>query len=194
MDAIETLELNGYTLNIYQDDSPMMNPRKDEYNIGIMYIPRPPRGCHFSDDDANHADALAAPVHIPVYCLDHSGIYIGPRNPGDQWDSWLAGVYYVTADKIRAEYGDAPDAIELARSVAFAELQRFSDYVAGDCYYYTIENAAGEEVDGCGGYIGDGEIEYIREIFRDFVDGELRAENPLFVAAGLDPVTGRAIA
>ena len=193
MDAIETLELNGYTLNIYRDEWPM-NPRKWEDNIGILYVPQPPRGCHFSDDDANHADALAAPVQIQVYCLDHSGVYIGPRNPGDQWDSWLAGVYYVTADKIRAEYGDAPDAIERARDVALAELQRFSDYVAGDCYYYTIENTAGDVLESCGGYIGDGEFDYIREIFRDYVDGELRAENPLFVAAGLDPVTGRAIA
>ena len=82
----------------------------------------------------------------------------------------------------------------MARNVALAELNRFSDYVEGDCYYYTIENAAGDLLDSCGGYIGDDEIGYIRETFRDFVDGELRAENPLFVAAGLDPVTGLAIA
>lgn len=193
MNDYETLELYGYTLNIYRDDYPM-NPRKDEDNLGVLYVPRPPRGCHFSDDGANNADALAAPVQIPVYCLDHSDIYIGPRNPGDPWDSWLAGVYYVTADKIRAEYGESPDAIEQARSVALVELQRFSDYVAGKCYRYTIEDADGELMDTCGGFIGDGEIKYIHEIFRDFVDGELRAENPLFVAAGLDPVTGLAIA
>lgn len=193
MDAIETMELNGYTLNVYRDECPM-NPREWEDNLGILYIPRPPRGCHFSDDGANNADALAAPVQIPVYCLDHSGIYIGARNPGNTWDSWLAGAYYVPAERIRAEYKDAPDAIERARNVALAELKRFSDYVEGDCYYYTIENAAGDLLDSCGGYIGDDEIEYIRETFRDFVDGELRAENPLFVAAGLDPITGLAIA
>ena len=193
MKALETTELSGYTLNIYCDECPI-NPRVNEDNLGILYIPRPPRGCHFSDDNASHADALTAPVQIPVYCLDHSGIYIGPRNPGDSWDSWLAGVYYVPAKRIRAEYGDTPDAIERARNCALAELKRFSDYVAGDCYYYTIENAAGDLLDSCGGYIGASEIDYIRETFREFVDSELKANNPLFVAAGLNPVTGLAIA
>lgn len=193
MDAIETMEINGYTLNIYRDECPV-NPRKDEDNLGILYIPRPPRGYDFSDVGANNTDAMAAPVKIPVYCMDHSGIYIGARNPGYPWDSWLAGVYYVPGERIRAEYKDAPDAIEQARNVALVELKRFSDYMEGDCYCYTIENAAGDLLDSCGGYVGYDEIEYIHEIFQNFVDGELRAENPLFVAAGLDPVTGLAIA
>ena len=103
-DEVLTITKNGYTLSVWRDDYPGINPRKDYSNLGTLYIPRPPRGCSFSDEDANAEDANAAPVKIPVYILDHSGIAVSAAPFGDPWDSWKAGVYYVTAEKIWEEY------------------------------------------------------------------------------------------
>ena len=90
-DAIETIEKDGYTLTIYRDDYPE-SPR-DWCNIGKLYIPRPPRGCALSDKDADADECNAAPVKLPVYVLDHSGLAISTTSFGDPWDSWRAGLY-----------------------------------------------------------------------------------------------------
>ena len=129
----------NYTLSIWRDDFPP-NPREEFDNLGTLYIPRPPRGCSFSDKDANADDAKAAPVKIPVYILDHSGLAISAAPFGDPWDSWQAGVLYVTAEKLKEEYTDRSyeEAEKTALNVLRAELQEFADYIAGDVYGFTI--------------------------------------------------------
>ena len=84
-----TQTIGNYTLSIWRDDFPT-NPREWD-NLGTLYIPRPPRGCSLSDNDASAEDADAAPVKIPVYILDHSGIVISDTPFNDPWDSWKAG-------------------------------------------------------------------------------------------------------
>lgn len=191
MDAIEQVTKHGYTLTISCDEL-AESPREWD-NIGVLYIPRPPRGCDFSDKNANREDALKAAVSIPVYILDHSGIAISSRPFGDKWDSWLAGCYYVTKETLEREYGTAPDARKRARECAEAELETFAEYIAGEVYFYTIENANGGLVDSCGGYYGDSGIRDIKETFEDLVKARFEEENALFVFAGINPETLLAI-
>lgn len=81
MNAIETLELNGYTLNIYQGRMANESARMGRQYMHFVRSAAAP-GLPLFRRRRKQRDALAAPVQIQVYCLDHSGIYIGPRNPG----------------------------------------------------------------------------------------------------------------
>lgn len=179
-DEVLTITKNGYTLSVWRDNYPGINPRKDYSNLGTLYIPRPPRGYSFSDEDANAEDANAAPVKIPVYILDHSGIAVSAAPFGDVWDSWKAGVYYVTAEKIREEYRNAPDATKKALQVARAELQTFADYIAGDIYGFTITDANGRERESVSGYFGEDGIQCIKTEFPGYVTAFETEDYPLF--------------
>ncbi len=194
MELVTSETLRGFTLNIYYDECPE-SPRTWD-NLGILYIPRPPRNCrNLSDSWVNKEDAQAAPVQIPVYCYDHGDIYIGESCPIDRWDSWRAGTYYITEEAIKKEYGAfTEETVKKAREVASAELETYSSYFSGDVYMYQIEDESGDVLDCCGGFIGDSDLDYIREIFQEFVNNRIAEESPLFVAAGINPVTLQAIA
>ena len=112
----------NYTLTIFIDEF-AHNPRAEIENLGTLYIPRPPRGYALSDKNANAEEAKAAPVKIPVYILDHSGLSLSYKSFNDSWDSWNAGIMYVTADKLKEEYGGREDAKKIAMDVLKAELQ-----------------------------------------------------------------------
>ena len=117
-----TQKNGNYTLSIFLDEF-AHNPREEFENLGTLYIPRPPRGYAFSDKNANAEEAKAAPVKIPVYILDHSGIALSYKSFNDSWDSWNAGIMYVTENKLNEKYGSREDAKKIARDVLKAELQ-----------------------------------------------------------------------
>ena len=188
-DEVLTITKNGYTLTVWRDDCPH-NPRNFD-NLGTLYIPRPPRGYSFSDNDASAEDADAAPVKIPVYILDHSGIAVSSAPFGDPWDSWQAGVYYVTAERLKKEYADRSyeEAEKAALSLLRAELQEFADYLAGDVYGFTItDDRDGKELETVGGYYGEDGIQQIKSEFPGYVAAFETAEYPLFAFAGLKNV------
>ena len=187
-DEVLTITKNGYTLTVWRDDFPT-NPREWD-TLGTLYIPRPPRGCSLSDNDASAEDADAAPVKIPVYILDHSGIAVSAAPFGDPWDSWKAGVYYVTEEKLKKEYADRSyeEAEKTALDVLRAELQTFADYIAGDVYGFTITDANGRERESVSGYYGEDGIQCIKAEFSAYVAAFEAEDYPLFAAAGLESV------
>ncbi len=186
-EAIETIEKNGYRLDIdYDQDAE--NPRTAWDNLGILYIPHPPRGCSMSDREADAADAAAAPVVLPVYILDHSGIAISETPFACPWDSWRAGCIYATKDKLISEYGqDTPETREKAKNCLRGELQEYAEYVSGNVYGYTITRKSdGELVYSCGGFYGEEGLKYIKELFDDFIKEQYKIDNPLFAYAGIE--------
>lgn len=182
----ETIEKNGYKLEI-KIDYAAENPRQGD-NLGALYIPRPPRHCAMSDDDACADEAAAAPVVLPVYVIDHGGIAISERPFGCPWDSWLAGCLYVTKEKLLAEYGqDTPETRKIAKNCLRGELQEYAAYVAGDVYGYTITRESdGEIMNSSWGFYGDEGIKYIKELFNDFIKEQYTVDNPLFAHAGIE--------
>ena len=189
-DEVLTITKNGYTLTVWKDEFPI-NPREEFDNLGTLYVPRPPRGYSFSDEGANAEDADSAPVKIPVYVLDHSGIAVRDTPFGDPWDSWQAGVYYVTAERLKKEYADRSyeEAEKTALSLLRAELQEFTDYIAGDVYGFTItDDRDGKELETVGGYFGEDGIQQIKSEFPGYVTTFEAAEYPLFAFAGLENV------
>lgn len=184
---IETIEKNGYRLDIdYDQDAE--NPRTAWDNIGVLYVPRPPRGVSMSDKEASAGDAAAAPVVLPVYVIDHSGIALSDKPFGCPWDSWQAGCLYMTEKTLLAEYGqNTPETREKAKNYLRGELQEYAAYVAGEVYGYTITRESdGELIDSCWGFYGDDGIDYIKELFEDFIKEQYKIDNPLFAYAGIE--------
>jgi len=183
---IEAIEKNGYRLDIKLDQYPE-NPRQCD-NLGTLYIPRPPRHCAMSDDGASADEAAAAPVVLPLYIMDHSGIAISDQPFGCPWDSWRAGCLYVTREKLLAEYGrDTSETREVAKNCLRAELQEYAAYISGDVYGYTITRESdGEELDSCWGFYGEDGVKYIKELFNDIVKEQYKKDNPLFAYAGIE--------
>lgn len=93
-------------------------------------------------------------VVLPLYLYDHSGITMRTSDFGDRWDSGQIGWIYATAQKIKEEWGDAPDAKKNATECLMAEVKEYDKFIRGEVYGYVIEKD-GEQVDSCWGFIGD---------------------------------------
>lgn len=94
-------KLNGYTLKIIPDENPL-NPRTDCDHLGIMlcWHRRYSLGdSHPYDTPQDFAESAAAKdmfVCLPVYLLDHSGLYVSVNDFNDSWDSGQLGFIYCT--------------------------------------------------------------------------------------------------
>lgn len=90
------VKLDGITLHVGIDEMPP-HPRKDCDNLGTLL------GWHknydFSDKDDyptskdfyESEEAKNIYVCLPVYLLDHSGLYLSVTDFHDEWDSCLLG-------------------------------------------------------------------------------------------------------
>lgn len=129
------------------------------------------------DAQVSLADLDAHYLVLHVALLDHSGLrlYEGtgahPCDPGG-WDSGQIGFMVVSHQRICREYGvqavgdlveDADGsklpALEMAARVLRAELRVYGQYLAGECYAYTLDGRG-----GCGGYCatyGDEDWQYM---------------------------------
>ena len=95
---------------------------------------------------------------VPVCVYSHSGYYIYLGEPCDRFDSGYIGVYLVSKDKIREEYGKKRISKALLKKVddVFeAELKVLNQCISGDCYAYVLTDAEGNTVDSLGGLYGD---------------------------------------
>lgn len=99
-------------------------------------------------------------VVLGLTIYEHSGITMKahrldarPGYPYDcPWDSTLAGIYFDTKES-REECGcEDWDEAKIEESM-FAEIKCYDAYLQGSCVYYNVENADGEAVGGCGGYL-----------------------------------------
>jgi hypothetical protein len=167
--AIETFEVEGYTVKIYQDEDPM-NPREND-NLCVMVCEH--RNYELGDRKATETELEAvrrggfkllerylrikegAVCLVPLSLLDHSGLHMwtgGGSHWSDSqgWDSGTVGFAYVT--KARAEELGAP--LELAERQLEGEVGEYDQYLRGDVYGYVVEDEDGEHVDSCWGFFG----------------------------------------
>lgn len=97
---------------------------------------------------------------VPIRCYEHSGVAFSmcteyPFN--DPWDSYWAGVAYVTYAELREEYKRTrvtKTTRELAIKILSAELEAYNDYVEGRVYGYIVDSPAEEDVASCWGFYG----------------------------------------
>lgn len=184
MEAIKTIEKDGYILKIFYDESPE-SPREWD-NLGTLIFVNKPRSLgDYSDPGADIEAAKSALIRLPIYIYIHSGIAISTAPFSCHWDSGFLGYYYVTREKVISKHGEVtPENIQTAENRARAELEAFGIYLSGDVYGFTIEKA-GEVIDSRWGYYGEGGIKGIEELFKETLAREYIKNNPLFAWAGI---------
>lgn len=152
-----TNEAASHTLKILHDED-TASPRENDnlgtlacwhrrYTLGDVQ----PKGQPADYEDALEANSLV----VPVYLYDHSGLALSTKDFGDQWDSGQVGFYHVTPAQIVEAYGEDTEANRnTALEAIQSEIAVYSDYINGNCWGYQVENAEGEVVDSCWGFIG----------------------------------------
>jgi hypothetical protein len=134
---------------------------------------------------AGEVKAKRIAVALPLWLYDHSGISMScgertyPYN--DPWDSGGVGVIFVTRDKLLQEYGtwDNGKLIKAASRVTKTmrakaekclqqEVETYSAWLQGEVYGYRVDDADGNLIDSCGGFVG--ELDYCKEQANDAAD------------------------
>lgn len=78
------------------------------------------------------------PVLLPLYLYDHSGLSISTSSFSCGWDSGIVGFIYATKEKVKAEWGESPDAVDKALEYLRGEVETYDTYLTGNIYDYTI--------------------------------------------------------
>lgn len=190
-EVVDTIKYKGYEIQVKHDFDPL-DPRKDSDPLGTMVCfhrryslgdEHDLRAEDFSgwDQVEEHLHkSLGAVVVLPLYLYDHGGLrmkvgsFQGMLPQGHaEFDSGQVGFIYLTAKKIKKEYGDSKTLEEIAEYLK-AEVSLYDDYLRGAVYGYQIIDPDGKEGDSCWGFFGyDHEKSGLLEIARDAVDADI---------------------
>lgn len=174
MEAIQTEEYKGYKINIYPDEL-TESPREWD-NLGHMicfhsqYLLGDEHGMNV--EELKEIVAQKDTVSLPLYLYDHSGITMRTSPFSCPWDSGQVGYIFVTREEILKEYTRKKMSKNLVSKVIQrlnSEVQLFNGYITGEVYSFAIENAEGDIIDSCGGFLGDPE-EYMLPEARNIID------------------------
>ena len=180
----------GLTLIVSADPDPI-DPRRDfdhlctlvcwhrRYDLGDQHDWEAP--------EAFKADMAARPhIRLPVFFYDHSGITIATTPFSCPWDSGQIGWAFVELSKLRTEFADVSDPVELQRNAEAmmrAEIAEYDQYLTGDVWCARIENRTGVVLDSCCGFFGsDYAIEEGRRMLEEAVAAFRRAHGEAFAA------------
>lgn len=104
-------------------------------------------------------------ILLPVFLYDHSGLAMNTIGFHCPWDSGQVGYIYVTLAAVRKEFGvkRVTKALrEKTEDILRGEIVSYDAYLGGRVYGYVIEQD-GEEIDACWGFIGDYELDCLRQ-------------------------------
>ncbi len=167
-------KLNGYTLKIIPDENPL-NPRTDCDHLGIMlcWHRRYSLGdSHPYDTPQDFAESAAAKdmfVCLPVYLLDHSGLYVSVNDFNDSWDSGQLGFIYCTKQNAQKWFNNTDVTEDEIKKELTAEVEEYNDYLNGAWYGFLIEGLDGEVEDSCGGFRYDGSMKKLASEMKSYV-------------------------
>lgn len=160
-------------LAIYTDDDPM-NPRTEydnvghmiclnsKYDLGDKHDLKAEDFTSWEDVKKHLVKKCKAEIIMPLYILDHSGIWMSTSRfecDSGGWDTSFVGYIYCTKKEIEREWGTGEDAYEKATKYLEGEVSDYNDYLTNNCYGY-IEYAPDEngewcDGDSCWGFLGD---------------------------------------
>lgn len=156
------------------------SPRTMQDNLGEMrcWHPRYRLGDAETEcpDDPEDFGAWAeeeGAVWLPLYLYDHSGLTMNTTGFSCGWDSGQVGYIYATAEHMKKCYMVdelTDDHREMAEQDLKHQVAEFDLFLRGEIYGYVIEDADGDEIDSCWGFIGD---EYVREAAAEALASEL---------------------
>lgn len=175
MDAVETIQVGKFTVNIYPDESggDWLDPRgcdnltkmiffHDRYNLGDKHDYKTENYSGWDDLERQLIkDFRPVTIHV-VRMYDHSGIGIslsaGNYPYNCPWDSMWIGFVLVSREDALREFSSkivTKKIAALCEKALEAEVATYHSYISGDIYGYVIEDENGDEVESCWGYIGD---------------------------------------
>lgn len=173
-------KLNGYTLKIIPDENPL-NPRTDCDHLGIMlcWHRRYSLGDgHPYDTPQDFEESAAAKdmfVCLPVYLLDHSGLYVSVNDFNDSWDSGQLGFIYCTKQDAQKWFNNTDVTEDEIKKELTAEVEEYNDYLNGAWYGFLIEGLDGEVEDSCGGFRYDGSMKKLASEMKSYVSDKYSA-------------------
>ena len=165
-DDAERFEVEGLTVRILQDED-CQSPREYDnlgtmvcwhrnYKLGDEHEFDSPEDFETFVKDKTNGVAIV----LPLYLYDHSGISMstGRGYPYcDPWDAGQVGYIYITRDKMKAEYSVkriGKKLIERVTGYLRGEVEEYDRFIMGECYGYIVEDAEGNDLDSCWGFIG----------------------------------------
>lgn len=115
---------------------------------------------------------------LPLYLYDHSGITISAGEPNPftfdaaGWDTTMVGFACAPEERIAACCGDGAEyrTDEWIDEMLRTEVNVYDAFLRGSVYWYVVENADGESVGGCGGFL------VVEEADMEGMRAEARAE------------------
>lgn len=173
-------KLNGYTLKIIPDENPL-NPRTDCDHLGIMlcWHRRYSLGdSHPYDTPQDFSESTAAKdvfVCLPVYLLDHSGLYVSVNDFNDSWDSGQLGFIYCTKQDAQKWFNNTDVTEDEIKKELTSEVEEYNDYLNGAWYGFCIEGLNGEVEDSCGGFRYDGSMKKLASEMKSYVSDKYSA-------------------
>lgn len=207
-DAFETQEYKGYRIAIDIDQSPL-SPMKDWDMLGqeaVLNGREAMRGeadLYPSDDDLcddeGHERTLSEYLQA-----EHSAVVIVPYKLHDYGSQGMRleevddaeitpdGAFFLTAEGLKSEYGDEPEAELKVYRCILADMEVQNQYYRGEVFGYVIEDSQGRELDdSCWGFYGydferNGLLESARNVIDVLVSEE--EERQKLIAQGLCPV------
>lgn len=168
--TIDTWNVDGLTVSLHYDED-CDSPRTYD-NLGTMvcWHRRYTLGDNhtFSDPDDftewfKQQPGWQRAVRLKVFMYEHGNVALSSGDFGDPWDSGQVGWIYCLPEAMRKEYSCKRITQKIREDVIrvlTGEVQEYGRYVNGECYSYVIEDANGEHLDSCCGFIG---YEYARE-------------------------------
>ena len=113
-------------------------------------------------------------VVVEIYMYDHGGLAFSTAPFSCPWDSGRLGVWVVTPDELRAEYGnDTPESRSRAEKFIRGSIETLNDISQGNVWGYEVLDFDGEVCDSCGGFIGDTAKEQMAEYLPENLHNDL---------------------
>ena len=135
---------------------------------------------HGTPDDFLEWAGEAQCVMLPVYLLDHSGLWIStsPQQfravDSAGWDWGQLGWIYVTQRDAIYQLGIDEDEAwneeheRQALEILHEEIKTLNHYYTGDVLGYVIEDGSGKHIDSCWGYYGFEPEKLAKEILAEY--------------------------
>lgn len=178
MDAIETIDYKGFTIEIHLEEQ-SESPRKWD-NLGAMICFH--KRYNLGDEHNLEVEDLleeveSAAVALPLYLYDHSGISMSTNRNypfNCPWDSGQVGYIYVTKEDVLKEYNWqrlTKKRIKQIEDYLRGEVEIYDQYIRGEVYGYVVEDKDEEHVDSCWGYY---DKEYMVQQAKDNIDYQIK--------------------
>lgn len=157
-DPIETEQVENYTVNVFQDDTGIMEPFDcdmpktwgiDLSNHRDYKSPTYGEACPADMEDLMMDLSIEGYTVLPVFLYSHSGRTVSTSPFSCTWDSGCAGVAYIS--NAEAEKEGIPDPEEYLKNT----VKELDYHMTGQLYGYVIEDENGENIDSCWGFVGD---------------------------------------